>query len=104
MVAAAVGVGIWLVIQLKLLVIPLLIAVLITALLWPTFAWMLRRAGAAAGSPIVIVVVGALAIVTRTAAGSRSWQITQQWLLRAGQHGGMPSSSSASTSSTARSI
>src|SRR5918993_5201186 len=42
-VAAAIGVGIWLVIQLKLLVIPLLVALLLTALLWPAVAWMLRH-------------------------------------------------------------
>ncbi len=42
-VAAAVGVLIWLIIQLKLLVIPLMISILITALLWPVFAWMLRH-------------------------------------------------------------
>ena len=42
-VAAALGLAIWLVIQLKLLVIPLLIAILVTALLWPAFNWMLRH-------------------------------------------------------------
>src|SRR5690348_7799318 len=43
LVAAAIGVGIWLVIQLKLLVVPLLVAILVSALLWPVFGWMLRH-------------------------------------------------------------
>ena len=42
-VAAAIGVAVWLVIQLKLLVIPLLVGILVTALLWPVFTWMLRH-------------------------------------------------------------
>ena len=42
-VAAAIGVAIWVVIQLKLLVIPLMVAILVTALLWPAFSWMLRH-------------------------------------------------------------
>lgn len=43
LIAAAIGVGIWLVIQLKLLVIPLLVAILLSALLWPFFTLMLRH-------------------------------------------------------------
>ncbi|AZS37315.1 hypothetical protein CVS47_01949 [Microbacterium lemovicicum] len=42
-VAAGIALLIWLVIQLKLLVIPLLVAILVTALLWPAFTWMLRH-------------------------------------------------------------
>lgn len=42
-IAAAIGVFIWLVMLLKLLVIPLMVGILITALLWPAFSWMLRR-------------------------------------------------------------
>ena len=61
-VAAAIGVGIWLIIQLKLLVIPLLIAILITALLWPVFTWMLRHRFPR-WVAIVIAVVGTIAIV-----------------------------------------
>lgn len=76
-VAAAVGVGIWLVIQLKLLVIPLMIAVLITALLWPAFAFLLAHR-VPKWLSIVIVVVGALAIVTGLL-WLAVWQITQQW-------------------------
>ncbi|MFE5407973.1 AI-2E family transporter [Microbacterium sp. NPDC056569] len=76
-VAAAIGVGVWLVIQLKLLVIPLLIAILITALLWPAFAWMLRRR-VPRWLAIVISVVGTLAIVTGLL-WLVVWQIVRQW-------------------------
>ncbi len=43
LIAAAAGVFIWLVMLLKLLVIPLMVGILITALLWPAFGWMLRH-------------------------------------------------------------
>ncbi|MCK2036186.1 AI-2E family transporter [Microbacterium sp. SSW1-49] len=43
LIAAAIGVFIWLVMLLKLLVIPLMVGILITALLWPAFEWMLRH-------------------------------------------------------------
>lgn len=76
-VAAAIGVGVWLVIQLKLLVIPLLIAILITALLWPAFAWMLRRR-VPRWLAIVISVVGTVAIVSGLL-WLVVWQIMQQW-------------------------
>ena len=76
-VAAAIGVGVWLVIQLKLLVIPLLVAILITALLWPAFAWMLRRR-VPRWLAIVISVVGTIAIVTGLL-WLVVWQIMQQW-------------------------
>jgi len=76
-VAAAVGVGVWLVIQLKLLVIPLLVAILITALLWPAFSWMLRRR-VPRWLAIVISVVGTVAIVTGLL-WLVVWQIMQQW-------------------------
>ncbi len=76
-VAIAIGIAVWLVIQLKLLVIPLMIAILIAALLWPAFAWMLRHR-VPKWLAIVIAVVGTLAIV----AGLLwlvVWQIMQQW-------------------------
>jgi predicted PurR-regulated permease PerM len=76
-VAAAIGVGIWLVIQLKLLVIPLLVAILITALLWPVFSWMLRHR-VPRWLAIVISVVGTLAIVGGLL-WLVVWQITRQW-------------------------
>ena len=60
--AAAIGVVIWLVIQLKLLVIPLLIAILITALTWPAFTFMLRHRWPR-WLAIVVTVIGTIAIV-----------------------------------------
>src|SRR5687768_18357390 len=62
-VAAAIGVAVWLVIQLKLLVIPLLIAILVSALLYPWFTWMLRHR-VPRWIAIVVSVVSTLAIVT----------------------------------------
>ncbi len=76
-VAAAIGVGIWLVIQLRLLVVPLLIAILVTALLWPAFSWMLRHR-VPKWLAIVISVVGTIAIVTGLL-WLAVWQITRQW-------------------------
>src|SRR5918993_2154176 len=76
-IAAAVGVGIWLVIQLKLLVIPLLVAILISALLWPAFGWMLRHRFPR-WLAIVISVVGTLAIVTGLL-WLATWQISREW-------------------------
>jgi putative heme transporter len=76
-VAAAIGVAIWLVIQLKLLVIPLLIGILVTALLWPIFSWMLRRR-VPRWLAIVISVVGTLAIVGGLL-WLVAWQIARQW-------------------------
>lgn len=76
-VAAAIGVAVWLVIQLKLLVIPLLIAILITALLWPAFAWLLRHR-VPRWLAIVISVAGTLAIVTGLL-WLVVWQIMAQW-------------------------
>src|SRR6478735_7803781 len=76
-VAAAIGVAIWLVIQLKLLVIPLMVGILITALLWPVFSWMLRHR-VPRWLAIVISVVGTLAIVGGLL-WLVAWQVTQQW-------------------------
>lgn len=76
-VAAAIGVAIWLIIQLKLLVIPLLVAILLTALLWPAFSWMLRHR-VPRWLAIVIAVLGTLAVV----AGLLwlvIWQVSRQW-------------------------
>ncbi|WEG07596.1 AI-2E family transporter [Microbacterium horticulturae] len=76
-VAAALALGIWLIIELKLLVIPLLVAILVTALLWPAFAFMLRHRVPKVPA-IVISVIGTLAIV----AGLMwlvGWQIGAQW-------------------------
>lgn len=62
-IAAAIGVFIWLVMLLKLLVIPLMVGILITALLWPAFSWMLRR-GFPRWLAITISLIGTAAIVT----------------------------------------
>ena len=61
--AAALGVGVWLVIQLKLLIIPLLVAILISALVWPSFSFLIRHR-MPRWLAIVICVIGTLAIVT----------------------------------------
>lgn len=76
-VAAAIGVAVWLVIQLKLLVIPLLIAILVSALLYPAFTWMLRH-HVPRWIAIVVSVVSTLAIVTGLL-WLAVWQITLQW-------------------------
>ncbi|WP_404433691.1 AI-2E family transporter [Microbacterium lacus] len=76
-VAAAVGVAIWLVIQLKLLVIPLLIAILLTALLHPLFTWMLRRR-VPRWLAIVLSVLLTLAVVGGLL-WLAIWQIARQW-------------------------
>lgn len=76
-IAAAIGVGIWLVIQLKLLVIPLMVAILVTALLWPAFSWMLRH-HVPRWLAIVIALVGTLAIVSGLM-WLVGWQVAREW-------------------------
>lgn len=76
-VVAAIGVAIWLVIQLKLLVIPLLVAILVTALLWPVFTWMLRHRFPR-WAAIVIAALGAFAIIGGLL-WLAIWQITREW-------------------------
>ncbi|MET0780758.1 MAG: AI-2E family transporter [Microbacterium sp.] len=76
-VAAAIGVAIWLIIQLKLLVIPLLVSILVTALLWPVFTWMLRHR-VPRWLAITISVIGTLAIVSGLI-WLVIWQIARQW-------------------------
>lgn len=77
LIAAAAGVIIWVVIQLKLLVIPMLIGILITALLWPAFEGMLR-ARVPRWLAIVISLIGTIAIVTGLM-WLVAWQISLQW-------------------------
>lgn len=76
-VAAAIGVAIWIVIQLKLLVIPLLVAVLLSALLWPGFTWLLAHR-VPRWAAIVLSVLATAAVVT-----GLLWlairQITVEW-------------------------
>ncbi|PZU49699.1 MAG: AI-2E family transporter [Microbacterium sp.] len=76
-IAVAAGILIWLVIQLKLLVIPLLVAILGTALLWPAFTWMLRHR-VPRWLAIVVSVVGTLAIIGGLM-WLAIWQITREW-------------------------
>jgi predicted PurR-regulated permease PerM len=76
-VAAAIGVAIWVIIQLKLLVIPLLIAILVAALLWPAVSWMVRHR-VPKWLAITIAVLGTLAIVAGLI-WLVVWQVTRQW-------------------------
>lgn len=77
LIAAALGVAIWIIIQLKLLVIPLLIAILIAALVWPAFTWMLRHRWPR-WLAIVASVLGTIAIVSGLF-WLAIWQITREW-------------------------
>ena len=76
-IAAAAGVVIWLVMLFKILVIPLMVAILLTALLWPAFSAMLR-ARFPRWLAIVISLAGTLAIVGGLL-WLAVWQITRQW-------------------------
>ncbi|MEU1970082.1 AI-2E family transporter [Microbacterium sp. NPDC019599] len=75
--AAAAGVVIWLVIQLKLLVIPLLVSILVTALLWPAFSWMLRH-HVPKWIAIVVAAVGAIAVIGGLV-WLVVWQVSREW-------------------------
>lgn len=76
-IAVAAGILIWLIIQLKLLVIPLLVAILITALLWPAFTWMIRHR-VPRWLAIVVSVIGTIAVIGGLL-WLAIWQITRQW-------------------------
>lgn len=76
-VAAAVGVAIWIVIQLKLLVIPLLVAILLAALLWPGFLWLIEHR-VPRWAAIVLSVLATLAVISGLLSLA-IWQISQQW-------------------------
>jgi putative heme transporter len=76
-IAAGIGVAIWIIIQLKMLVIPLLIAILITALVWPAFMWMLRHRWPR-WVAIVVSVLGTVAIISGLL-WLAIWQITREW-------------------------
>lgn len=75
--AAAAAIVIWIVIQLKLLVIPLLIALLITALVWPAFTWMLRHR-VPRWIALIVSVLGTLTIISGLLYLA-IWQITREW-------------------------
>ncbi|WP_449407845.1 AI-2E family transporter [Microbacterium maritypicum] len=76
LIAAVVSGFIWIVIQLKLLVIPLMVGILITALLWPAFQWMLRHRFPR-WLAVAISIVGTIAIVS-VLMWLVIWQIRQQ--------------------------
>ncbi|MEX0151145.1 AI-2E family transporter [Microbacterium sp. LMI1-1-1.1] len=76
-IAAALGVVVFLVIQLKLLVIPLLVAILITALVWPAFSFLLRHRWPR-WLAIVVTVLGTIAVISGLL-WLAVWQITQQF-------------------------
>lgn len=76
LIAAVVAGFIWIVIQLKLLVIPLMVGILITALLWPAFQWMLRHRFPR-WAAVAISIIGTIAIVS-VLMWLVIWQIRQQ--------------------------
>src|SRR5690349_379723 len=76
LIAAVVAGFIWIVIQLKLLVIPLMVGILITALLWPAFEWMLRHRFPR-WLAVAVAILGTIAIVT-TLMWLVVWQIRAQ--------------------------
>lgn len=76
-IAAAIAVAIWLIIELKLLVIPLLVAILVAALVWPVFSFLLRHRFPR-WLAIVIAVVGTMAVITGLV-WLAVWQIGLQW-------------------------
>lgn len=75
--AVAAGVFVWLVMQLKLLVIPMLVAILLTALIWPAFNGMLRLRFPR-WLAIVVSMLGTLSIVGGLL-WLVSWQVMQEW-------------------------
>jgi predicted PurR-regulated permease PerM len=75
--AAVIGVLVWLVIQLKLLVVPLLIGILVTALVWPAFSFLVRHR-VPRWAAIVLTIVG-IAVIVGGLLTLAVWQITAQW-------------------------
>ena len=76
LIAAVIAGFIWIVIQLKLLVIPLMVGILVTALLWPAFEWMLRKKFPR-WVAVAISIIGTLGIVAALIT-LVVWQIRQQ--------------------------
>jgi putative heme transporter len=76
-IAAAIGVVVWLVIQLKLLVVPMLVAILITALVWPAFSFLLRHRWPR-WLAIVVTVLGTIAVISGLL-WLAVWQITREF-------------------------
>lgn len=76
-IVAVAAIFIWLVMLLKLLVIPLMVAILVTALLSPGFEFLLRHR-VPRWLAITITLLGTVAIVTGLF-WLVGWQIAQQW-------------------------
>ncbi len=76
-IAAALAVVVFLVIQLKLLVIPLLVAILVTALVWPGFSFLIRHRWPK-WLAIVVTVLGTIAIISGLV-WLAVWQITREF-------------------------
>ncbi|OJU39898.1 MAG: AI-2E family transporter [Microbacterium sp. 69-10] len=76
-IAGAIALFIWLVMLLKALVIPLMVGILITALLWPAFQLMLH-ARFPRWLAIATTVVGTIGIVTGLL-WLVVWQVREQW-------------------------
>lgn len=76
LIAAVIAGFIWIVIQLKLLVIPLMVGILVTALLWPAFEWMLRKKFPR-WVAVAISIIGTLGIVAALIT-LVVWQIRKQ--------------------------
>lgn len=76
-IAVAAGILIWIVIQLKLLVVPLLVAILVAALIWPGFTWLLRHR-VPRWLAIVVSVIGTFAVIGGLL-WLAVWQISREW-------------------------
>ncbi|MDT0156607.1 AI-2E family transporter [Microbacterium sp. ARD32] len=76
-IAGAIALFIWLVMLLKALVIPLMVGILITALLWPAFQLMLR-ARFPRWLAIAVSLIGTIGIVTGLL-WLVVWQVREQW-------------------------
>ncbi|MGO1880545.1 MAG: AI-2E family transporter, partial [Microbacterium gubbeenense] len=78
-IAAVVALFVWLVIQFKIIVVPVLVAILLTALLWPSFEWMLAKR-VPRFVAIVVSLVATIAIVTGLV-WLVIWQVSEQWMV-----------------------
>lgn len=76
-IAAAIALFIWLIMQLKLLVVPFLVALLLTALLWPVFG-MLLRSKMPRWLAVTILLLGTIAVVGGLL-WLVGWQVSLQW-------------------------
>ena len=76
-IAVAAGILIWIVIQLKLLVVPLLVAILVAALIWPGFTWLLRHR-VPRWLAVVVSVIGTFAVIGGLL-WLAAWQISREW-------------------------